>query len=272
MGIALLPVWGLHYYLLLIPSRELGGFPKEATHALRFDLTDAPWGRIQPFFPDRYHHGQAGHPWKDHRPLVHGILWHLHTGAPWPDTPACYGPWQTVYDRFNRWRKDGTWARILDALLLHLDRDSFIGRDLVVLRRHQQPHACLRRRDEKKSRARAPAGRCGGDASGGVRRPGVRSFARRLPHQDASGLRWPRHPAGGRGDGRAAPCKQGFRAGNGAGPASPTSRPAGRAGAGAGDKGYSYSPVRRWRRRHHVEPVIPTRKDQPREEDFDKET
>ena len=77
----------------------------------RFDLTDAQWQRIANFFHDRYHHGHRGRPWKDHRTLVNGILWHLHTGAPWPDTPERYGPWQTVYDRFNRWRKDGTWAK-----------------------------------------------------------------------------------------------------------------------------------------------------------------
>jgi transposase len=40
----------------------------------------------------------------------------------------------------------------------------------------------------------------------------------------------------------------------------------------AGDKGYSYKPVRRWLRRHHIEPVIPTRKDQRRDEGFEKET
>lgn len=38
---------------------------------------------------------------------------------------------------------------------------------------------------------------------------------------------------------------------------------------GAGDKGYSYSPVRSWLRRHHIEAVIPTRKDQPRDDGFD---
>ena len=38
----------------------------------------------------------------------------------------------------------------------------------------------------------------------------------------------------------------------------------------AADKGYSYPHIRRWSRRHHIEPVIPTRKDQPREESFDK--
>ena len=65
--------------------------------------------------------------------MVNGILWHLHTGAPWPDTPERYGPWQTVYDRFNRWRKDGTWAKILDALLLRLDQAGFIDRELWLV-------------------------------------------------------------------------------------------------------------------------------------------
>lgn len=99
----------------------------------RYELTDAEWERIAPCFPDRTHHGGAGHPWNDHRPLVNGILWRLHTGAPWPDVPARYGPWQTVYDRFNRWRKDGTWATILDALLLRLDTRGCIDRDLWMV-------------------------------------------------------------------------------------------------------------------------------------------
>ena len=40
----------------------------------------------------------------------------------------------------------------------------------------------------------------------------------------------------------------------------------------AGDKGYSYPRIRRWCRRRRVEAVIPTRKDQPRDENFDKAT
>jgi transposase len=39
----------------------------------RYDLTDAQWAAIASFFPDRYHHGKSGHPWKDHRPLVNVI-------------------------------------------------------------------------------------------------------------------------------------------------------------------------------------------------------
>jgi transposase len=99
----------------------------------RYELTDAQWEIIAPFFPDRYHDDQPGHPWWTHRRMVNGILWHLHTGAPWRDLPQRYGPWQTVYDRFNRWRKDGTWATILDALLLRLDKQGLIDRDLWLV-------------------------------------------------------------------------------------------------------------------------------------------
>ena len=125
----------------------------------RYDLTDAQWAQIAPFFPDRYHKGKAGRPWKDHRPLVNGILWHLHTGAPWPDTPERYGPWQTVYDRFNRWRQDGTWANILDALLLQLDEAGLIDRELwcfdaTINRAHTSAAGA-----KKKSRHAAAAGR-----------------------------------------------------------------------------------------------------------------
>jgi len=99
----------------------------------RYDLTETQWEQIAPFFPDRYHQGQAGHPWHAHRPLVNGILWRLHTGAPWADVPERYGPWKTVYDRFNRWRKDGTWAKILDTLLSRLDKAGLIDRELWLV-------------------------------------------------------------------------------------------------------------------------------------------
>lgn len=99
----------------------------------RYELTDAQWQLIADFFPDCAHAGGPGPPFKDHHRMVNGILWHLHTGAPWPDLPERYGPWKTVYDRFQRWRRDGTWARILDTLLLRLDRAGLIDRDLWLV-------------------------------------------------------------------------------------------------------------------------------------------
>ena len=154
----------------------------------RYDLTDAQWERIAPFFPDRFHRGRAGHPWKDHRPLVNGILWHLHTGAPWPDTPERYGPWQTVYDRFNRWRADGAWARILDALLLRLDENGLIERDLwcidaTVIRAHPAAAGA-----EKKSRPAARPGRPRVDATHGTRRPCAGRSQGGFGHQDPPDL------------------------------------------------------------------------------------
>lgn len=40
----------------------------------------------------------------------------------------------------------------------------------------------------------------------------------------------------------------------------------------AGDKGYSYPRIRRWCSRRKIEAVIPTRSNQPKDEQFDKET
>jgi transposase len=62
--------------------------------------------------------------------MFDGILWVLRTGAPWRDLPERYGKWQSVYDRFNRWRKDGTFDRVLRALRIRLDKDGYIDWDL----------------------------------------------------------------------------------------------------------------------------------------------
>jgi len=38
----------------------------------------------------------------------------------------------------------------------------------------------------------------------------------------------------------------------------------------AADMGYSYNGIRKWLQRHHIKGAIPRRKDQPRDEPFDK--
>lgn len=96
----------------------------------RYELHNRQWERLQPLFPDLRHWGGPGRPWKPHRRILNGILWRLHAGAPWRDIPPRYGPWQSVYDRFRRWRIDGTWTRILTRLLDHLDKHAQLGRDL----------------------------------------------------------------------------------------------------------------------------------------------
>jgi transposase len=62
--------------------------------------------------------------------MVNGILRVLHTGMPWRDLPERYGPWATVFRRFNRWRQDGTRVRVATSLLEELDDRGEIDRDL----------------------------------------------------------------------------------------------------------------------------------------------
>jgi transposase len=84
----------------------------------RNDLTEAQWRALAPHLPPNPKRGQA---WSDHRKVINGILWRLRTGAGWRDIPARYGPYQTCYDRFTRWGRDGTWLRILQALQADAD-------------------------------------------------------------------------------------------------------------------------------------------------------
>ena len=96
----------------------------------RYELSDRQWARIAPLFPNPTHHGKAGRPSGDYRRLVNGVLWILHSGAPWRDLPERYGPWQTVWHRFNAWRQDGTWVRLVSSLLDELDDEGLIDHDL----------------------------------------------------------------------------------------------------------------------------------------------
>ena len=92
----------------------------------RGDTSDAQWKLIEPLLPKQ----KRGGKWNDHRLMFDGILWVLRTGAPWRDLPERYGKWQSVYHRFNRWKKDGTIDRILKALRIRLDKDGYIDWDL----------------------------------------------------------------------------------------------------------------------------------------------
>ena len=79
----------------------------------RHELSDQQWERIAHLLPQN---GKRGGQWKEHRLLVHAILWILATGAPWRDLPERFGPWGTVYDRFRKWVRNGLWHKILQHL------------------------------------------------------------------------------------------------------------------------------------------------------------
>ena len=96
----------------------------------RTDLTEAQWRALAPHLPANPKKGQA---WSEHRRVINVILGRLKTGAPWRDVPPRYGPHQTGYDRFVRWGRDGTWARILQALQADADARGDLDWDSAAL-------------------------------------------------------------------------------------------------------------------------------------------
>lgn len=88
----------------------------------RYELTDLAWERIVPLLPRQTRGGR----WNDHRIVMNGIFWILNSGAQWRDLPERYGKWQSVYDRYRRWTREGLFDRILHRLHLELDDDGRI--------------------------------------------------------------------------------------------------------------------------------------------------
>ena len=77
-----------------------------------FWLSDEEWSRIQPYLPT----GRRGARRVDDRRVISGIVHMLRTGARWRDCPPEYGPYPTIYNRFNRWGKQGVWEDVFYAL------------------------------------------------------------------------------------------------------------------------------------------------------------
>jgi len=135
----------------------------------RYELTDAAWERIGPLMPEQ---GPGGK-WNDHRTVLNGMFWILNSGAQWRDMPERYGKWQSVYDRYRRWTREGLFDRILNRLHLELDEDGRINWDVFDVdgsnvRAHQSAAGA-----QKKGRTRA-------------RRPRPGTIPRRLWHEASS--------------------------------------------------------------------------------------
>ena len=94
----------------------------------RHELTDEQWALVESLIPRSK--AKTGRKPKDRRLMVNGIFWILGTGAPWRDLPERYGPWQTVYDHFAKWRTAGVFARIIEALQIKLDEKGLIDWEL----------------------------------------------------------------------------------------------------------------------------------------------
>ena len=77
------------------------------------DLTDAQWEIIRPLIPIY----KLGRPREvDLREVVNAIFYLNRSGCQWDMLPHDLQPKSTAYDYFQRWRDDGTWQRLVDAL------------------------------------------------------------------------------------------------------------------------------------------------------------
>lgn len=78
-------------------------------------LTEARWERIAPLLPPQ--RPPTGRPATNHRQILEGMLWVMQAGTSWRQMPRRYGPWHTIYGRFQRWTREGLWAQIRAVLL-----------------------------------------------------------------------------------------------------------------------------------------------------------
>ena len=74
-------------------------------------LSDVEWSRLEPLLP----RGRRGAHRIDDRRVISGIVRMLRSDARRRDCPAEYGPYTTVYNRFNRWSRQGIWHEMFEA-------------------------------------------------------------------------------------------------------------------------------------------------------------
>jgi putative transposase len=101
--------------------------------SVRRQLSDLQWGKIEAFLAADY---RVGEPGADDRNFVEAVLWWRRTGVPWRDLPDEFGPWKTVFNRFDRWSKKGKWERMLRALQTDIDSE-WHSLDSTINRAHQ---------------------------------------------------------------------------------------------------------------------------------------
>jgi len=119
---------------------------------MRFDLSDEEWALLEPLMPQARKNAR-----EDDRRVMNGIFYILRTGAPWRDLPERYGPYTTVYNRYNRWSRRGVWKRIFDTLAAK-SRDSLYFIDSTIVKAHRAASGAKGGRKIKRSASAAAAG------------------------------------------------------------------------------------------------------------------
>ena len=118
-------------------------------------MSDSEWRRIEPLLP----RGRRGARRVDDRRVISGIVEMLRSGARWRDCPAAYGPYTTVYNRFNRWSRQGIWLGIFEALTGHSPVIGTGAIDSTHIKAHRSAGGAKGGPSRKRSAVRAAGGR-----------------------------------------------------------------------------------------------------------------
>ena len=78
------------------------------------DLSDKQWAIVERELPPAPGGGRTRT--VNLREVVNAIFYRLRTGCSWEMLPHDYPPKSTVFEYFERWRNNGTWERLHDAL------------------------------------------------------------------------------------------------------------------------------------------------------------
>jgi putative transposase len=78
------------------------------------DLTDEQWQILRKLLPQPSRRGAPQTICR--RAVVNALIYVVRSGCAWRLLPREFPNWKTVYGIFLRWRNDGTWQRIHDAL------------------------------------------------------------------------------------------------------------------------------------------------------------
>ena len=81
---------------------------------VRYWLKEGQFERIESLLPGK--HSDPGRTAGNNRLFVEAVLWIARTGAPWRDLPPEFGLWNSAYQRFSRWSRQGIWHRVFAQL------------------------------------------------------------------------------------------------------------------------------------------------------------
>lgn len=82
--------------------------------ASMIELDTSEWTLVEDLFDPPKREGRPAT--YSRREMVDAILFIARTGCQWRYLPACYPPWEAVWQQWRRWRASGVWAAAMERI------------------------------------------------------------------------------------------------------------------------------------------------------------